>query len=144
MACRRRIASHVAVVAARLRPSPALPDQVQVQVFGLRDSRPTQRALRFFSDRSVPIYFVDIARKAMAVAELRRFTQRFGAAALIDRESPRCREAGLAYLSMDDDEAFDRLLADQQLLRLPLARQGAQLSVGVDEDAWGTWLVAQD
>jgi arsenate reductase-like glutaredoxin family protein len=46
----------------------------------------------------------------------------------------------MAYMSMDDEEVFGRLLANQRLLRLPLARQGAQLSVGIDEDAWRAWL----
>ena len=30
----------------------------------------------------------------------------------MDTESPRYREAGLAYLSMEDDQAFEKLLAD--------------------------------
>jgi arsenate reductase-like glutaredoxin family protein len=59
---------------------------------------------------------------------------------LIDHESPRYRELGLAYLSMSADEAFERVLADQRLLRLPLARAGDLLSVGVDEAAWRTWV----
>ena len=89
------------------------------------------------------VTFVDLARKPMAVAELRRFAQRFGASALIDRDSPRFRELGLAYLSMTEDEAFDKTLADQRLLNLPLARAGDRLSVGVDETAWQEWLSDQ-
>jgi arsenate reductase-like glutaredoxin family protein len=96
--------------------------------------------LRWFSERRVPVAFVDLARKSMAAGELRRFAQRFGASALIEKESSRYRELGLAYLSLDDDEAFDKALADQRLLRLPLARAGDRLSVGVDEAAWREWL----
>lgn len=72
----------------------------------------------------------------MALGELRRFSQKFGAAPLLDRESARYRETGIAYLSMDDDETFDRLHSDQRLLNLPLTRAGGQLSVGIDEEAW--------
>jgi arsenate reductase (glutaredoxin) len=99
--------------------------------------------LRFFSERRLPVAFVDLARKAMAVGELRRFAQQFGAKALLDTESARYRELGLAYLSMDDDGAFERLIADQRLLRLPLVRAGDKLSVGVDEAAWRGWLAAE-
>ena len=99
--------------------------------------------MRFFSERRVQVAFVDIARKPLAVTELRRFAQKFGAKALIDSESPRYSEKGMAYLVIDDAEAFDRLLADQRLLRLPLVRSGAQLAVGVDEDAWRTLLSAE-
>jgi arsenate reductase-like glutaredoxin family protein len=79
----------------------------------------------------------------MAPTELRRFAQRFGAAALMDRDSARYRDLGLAYLSMDEDGAFERVLANQGLLLLPLVRAGAQLAVGVDEDAWRSLVIAE-
>lgn len=80
----------------------------------------------------------------MAAGELRRFAQRHGAQALFDTESVRYRDAGLAYLSMTDDEAFERVLGDQRLLLLPLVRAAAHVSIGVDEDAWRAWLAATD
>jgi arsenate reductase-like glutaredoxin family protein len=80
----------------------------------------------------------------MAVAELRRFTQRFGANALFDSESVAYKDAGLGYLSMDEDQAFERLLADPKLIRLPLIRAGVDLSVGIDEAAWRRWVASQE
>jgi len=73
---------------------------------------------------------------------LRRFAQQFGSTNLLDVESPRYQEQGLAYLSMDDDQAFEKLLADPKLIRLPLIRAGADLSVGIDEAAWRRWVAA--
>jgi arsenate reductase-like glutaredoxin family protein len=61
---------------------------------------------------------------------------------LFDTESKQYRDTGLGYLSMDEDAAFERLLADNRLLMLPLVRAGSQLSVGVDEEAWRAWLAA--
>ena len=84
--------------------------------------------------------FVDVTRRPPAPAELRRFGDRFGADALLDHDSRAYKEAGLAYLRMDDAEIMTRLLADPSLLRLPLVRHGADLSVGVDEDTWRGWL----
>jgi arsenate reductase-like glutaredoxin family protein len=40
---------------------------------------------------------------------------------------------------MTDAEVLERLLAEPMLLRLPLVRHGARLSVGVDEEAWKAW-----
>ena len=80
----------------------------------------------------------------MAPAELRRFAERFGSPALIDRESKIYREAGLAYLSMDDETSFERVLADQRLLLLPLIRSGSQLAIGVDEKAWRDLVAAAE
>jgi len=63
-----------------------------------------------------------------------------GSSALFDKASREYRDAGLAYLSMDEEAAFGRLLADDRLLLLPLVRAGTQVSVGVDEEAWRSWL----
>jgi len=87
---------------------------------------------------------VDLARKPIAAGELRRFSQKFGARALFDTDSKEYRDAGLAYLSMDEDTAFERLLSDGRLLRLPLVRGGSFVSAGVDEKAWRDWLAAPD
>jgi arsenate reductase-like glutaredoxin family protein len=113
---------------------PAAP--AAVQLFGRRDSRATQRALRFFMERRVPVTFVDLAVRPPAVTELRRFSERLGARTLLDTESPLYRDSGLGYLKMDEREVFERVLADPRLLRLPLARFGPEVAVGVDEAAW--------
>lgn len=117
----------------------AAPQGPAVQLFGRKDSRPTQRALRFFKERRIPVTLVDIAVRPPAPTELRRFAQKLGAAALVDTQSVAYRDAGLAYLRMDDGELFERLLADVRLLRLPLARFGNEFAAGADESTWKTW-----
>jgi arsenate reductase-like glutaredoxin family protein len=113
-----------------------------VQIFGRKDSRPTQAALRFFRERRIEVSLVDIAARAPAPTELRRFAQRLGPRALLDVESKAYRDQGLGYLSMGDEEVLERLLADPRLLRLPLVRAGDRFSVGPDEAAWKAWLQA--
>ena len=76
----------------------------------------------------------------MALTELRRFAQRFGAAALVDQDSSAYHDAGIAYLRLDEDELLDRVHADQRLLRLPVVRAGDRLSVGLAESEWRGWL----
>ena len=109
-------------------------------MFGRKDSRETQKALRFFRERRQTVSFIDVAVRPPAPGELRRFAERFGAAALLDREGRLYREQGLGYLRMDDAQVLERIGADARLLRLPLVRYGARLSVGVDEHAWKGWL----
>lgn len=110
-----------------------------VQVFGRNDSQDTRRALRFFKERRVIVSFVDVTKRPPAPGELRRFSQRYGARALLDEASRAYRDAGLAYLRMTDDEVLERILADARLLRLPLVRFGQEVTVGADEAAWKTW-----
>lgn len=81
-----------------------------------------------------------MVQRPPAPAELRRFSQRFGALNLLDTNSKAYSSEGLAYMRLGDDEAFERLLSEPRLLRLPLVRAGSQLSVGVDEESWTRWL----
>ena len=111
-----------------------------VQVFGTPDSQSTRAALRFFKERRIEVHLVDVRRKPLAATELRRFVDRLGARALADEDSKAWRDAGLAYLRMDDAELTQRLLADQRLLRLPLIRLGNAVAAGRDEAAWKSLL----
>ena len=115
---------------------------VVVQVFGTPDSPATRAAQRFFKERRLEIHFVDVRRKPLAPAELRRFVDRLGARAVADQDSKAWRDAGLAYLRMDDAELTERLLTDQRLLRLPLVRVGNGVAAGKDESAWKALLAA--
>lgn len=113
-----------------------------IQVFGLDDSQGTRAALRFFRERRVEISYIDLRRRPLAPAELRRFVERLGARALVDPASGAYREAGLAHLVLTDDELADRLRADPRLLRLPLVRVDAGVAAGRDESAWKALLTA--
>ena len=90
------------------------------------------------------VNFVDLGAKQMAPAELRRFSDKFGAANLFDKSSRAYQDAGLGYLTMSGDAAYEKLLRDQRLIRLPLVRAGNRLSVGTAEDDWRAWLRAAD
>jgi arsenate reductase len=118
---------------------PAEP-RLAVQIFGFRDSRPTQQAIRFFRDRRVAVTFVDLAQRPLARGELQRFSQKFGAVNLLDKEGKAYRGGGLGYMRLDEADVFDRELSNHRLLNLPLVRSGNQLTVGVDEAAWRGWL----
>jgi arsenate reductase len=111
-----------------------------IQVFGLDDSSPTRAAQRFFRERRIVVSYVDLRKRRIAPAELRRFTDRLGARALLDETSKPYRDGGLGYLSMTDGEIVDRLLADQRLLRLPLVRHGNEVTAGREEARWAAWL----
>lgn len=113
-----------------------------MQIFGLKNSQATRAAERFFKERRMQIHFVDLAKKAMAPAEIKRFTDRFGLAALLDTEGKSWIDAGLKYLKVPDSEMLGRVERDPKLLRLPLIRGGNILSVGKDEDSWKAMLQA--
>ncbi len=112
---------------------------MEVQVFGIRNSADTRKALRFFAERRVKIHFVDLKERAASAGELRRFVQRFGVGALIDRQSRRFADLGLAAAHLSEERWLEKLVAEPLLLRMPLVRHGAQLTIGDAAPVWKEW-----
>ncbi len=114
---------------------------MEVQIFGVRKSSDTRKALRFFSERRVKTHFVDLNERAASLGELRRFAQKFGVGALIDSESPVFQELGLRHARMSDESWLSKLAEEPLLLKVPLVRLGNDLTVGLEEKTWKTWTV---
>ena len=112
---------------------------MEAQVFGTKKSADTRKVLRFFAERRVKVHFVDLAQRAASKGELNRFAQKFGVQSLIDRDSRRFAELGLAHSALSDERWLEKLVAEPLLLRQPLVRQGNHLTIGADEAAWKQW-----
>lgn len=113
---------------------------MKVQIFGTRSCQSTRKAERFFKERRVPIHFVDLKQKAASKGELRRFVQKFGTGALIDRDSRRFLSLGLPAAHHSDDRWLEIMAEEPGILVTPLVRNGNRLTAGLDEDAWRSWV----
>src|SRR5687768_7378210 len=112
---------------------------MEVQIFGIRKSADTRKALRFFSERRIKTHFVDLNERAASLGELRRFAQKFGVGALVDSNSTRFQDLGLRHARMSDETWLAKLADEPLLLKMPLVRSGNQFTIGLDEDAWKQW-----
>jgi arsenate reductase-like glutaredoxin family protein len=115
---------------------------LEVQIFGTKKSADTRKAMRFFSERRIRVHFVDLAERPAAVGELKRFAQKFGVDALIDRQGKRFADLGLGPARYSEERWLDQLALEPMLLRTPLVRYQHKLTIGVDEPAWKEWLAA--
>jgi arsenate reductase-like glutaredoxin family protein len=115
---------------------------VNVQVFGFTDDFDTKKALRFFSERRIAVHFVDLDERPASRGELRRFAEKLGAAALIDREGARFRALGLRVSGDAPERLVERALTEPRLLRTPLVRVGQRVSIGHAPDDWKKWLAS--
>jgi arsenate reductase-like glutaredoxin family protein len=106
---------------------------MEVQIFGVQKSADTRKALRFFAERRVKTHFVDLNKRAAALGELRRFAQKFGVNALIDKDARRYLELGLQHSRYSDDRWLE-MLADEP---------AHQVTIGLCEDEWAHWLEAR-
>jgi arsenate reductase len=113
---------------------------VDVQIFGLKKSADTRKALRFFAERRIKVHFVDLAERAASLGELRRFAQKFGVQALLDHAGRRFTDLGLHASRYSDDRWLEKLAEDPALLRIPLVRNQQQLTIGSAEETWKQWV----
>ena len=75
-----------------------------------------------------------------SLGELRRFAQKFGVNALVDRDSKRFDDLGLRYAQLSDERWLEKLSEEPLLLRLPLVRNGNQVLIGADENVMRSWM----
>jgi arsenate reductase len=112
---------------------------MEVQIFGTRKSSETRKALRFFAERRIQTHFVDLQERAASPGELRRFAQKFGVQALVDRGSRRFADLGLGAAQLSEERWLDKLVEEPLILRMPLVRQQQRLTVGDAEGTWREW-----
>ena len=116
---------------------------MNVQVFGFNDDFETGKALRFFAERRLPVHFVNLAERPASRGELRRFQEKLGAAALIDRDAPRFRALGLRVSGDSPERLVERALTEPRLLRVPLVRSAHRVTIGEAAAEWRTWVEAE-
>jgi arsenate reductase len=113
---------------------------MQVQIFGIKKSSDTRKAQRFFSERRIQVHFVDLKIRAASKGELRRFAQKFGVEALLDRDSHRFQDLGLQQAQLSEDRWLEKLMEEPMLLKMPLVRCENHVTIGVAEDVWKEWV----
>ena len=115
---------------------------MDVQIFGVKKSSETRKALRFFAERRIKTHFVDLAERAASRGELLRFAQQFGVAALVDETARRYAELGLRTARYGEERWLEILVDEPLLLKMPLVRRGNALTIGAAESKWKSWLTS--
>ncbi len=114
--------------------------KMEVQIFGVKKSADTRKALRFFAERRIKTHFVNLVERPASPGELKRFAQKFGVPALVDRNAKRFLELGLSHRRYSDDRWLQHLSDEPMLLRMPLVRCGSALTIGLAQAEWQGWL----
>jgi len=115
---------------------------MEVQIFGHKKDPATRAAQRFFAERRVKVHFVDFMDRWPSMGELKRFAQKFGVEALLDRDGKTFAERGLRTARYGDERWLAVLAEDPWILRVPLVRWQHKLTVGAAEPEWKGWVEA--
>jgi arsenate reductase-like glutaredoxin family protein len=116
---------------------------MNIQIFGFHDCQDTRKAQRFFAERRIAVHFVDLDERPASKGELRRFAERFGPAAVVDKESATYVAMGLRVALDSPQRLLERALTAPRLLRTPLIRNGAKVTIGHTPEEWRAWVDAE-
>lgn len=117
-----------------------------IQIFGTLKNFDVKTAQRWFSERRIPVQFVDLKEKEMSRGEfdsvVEAIAKQAGSRAdaieeMIDKKSK--DYASIAYL--DDSDKADKLFENQlKLMKQPICRNGKMAaSVGLAQKIWESW-----
>jgi arsenate reductase (glutaredoxin) len=110
---------------------------MNIQIFGRRDCSESRKAERWFKERKIPFQFIDLKEKGFSPKELEAVARPIGYENLLDRDSKRFKEKGLAFMS--PSRVPKVLLEDALLVRTPVIRNGASATLGYQPDTWKLW-----
>ena len=108
-----------------------------IQIFGTKKCKTTQKAVRFFKERSVSPHQVDLKEKGISAGELGNIARAVGEENLMDPESRAYKDKGLAYMEFDPQE---EILENPLLLKTPVVRNGREATVGYAPETWQAWI----
>lgn len=110
---------------------------MNIQIFGTKKCKETQKAERYFKERRIPFHFRDINEKGISKGELENITRVIPIEELIDRNGKQYQKRNLAYMVFNVEE---ELLNDSHLLKTPIVRNGRLVTVGYKPDVWKEWI----
>ncbi len=112
---------------------------MNIQIFGTKKCFDTKKAQRFFKERNIKFQFIDLKEKELSKGELRSVCQAVGGINEIIDENTKDRDSLALVKYISDDEKEEKLLANQQILKTPIVRNGKQATTGFQPEIWKTW-----
>lgn len=113
---------------------------MNIQIFGMKKSKDTQKAERFFKERRIPFHFRDLSEKGISKGELDNIKQAIPIEELIDREGKQFKKRGFEFMVFDIET---ELLEDPLLVKTPIVRNGRLATVGYRPEVWNEWIARE-
>lgn len=110
---------------------------MNIQIFGTKNCRETQKAIRFFKERRIQFHYRDLNEKCISKGELENICRVIPIDELIDKQGKQYKKRNLQFMVFDIGE---ELLNDSLLLKTPVVRNEKLATVGYSPDVWKEWL----
>lgn len=110
---------------------------MNIQIFGTKKCRDTQKAERFFRERRIAYHYRDLTEKGISKGELEKISAVIPVNDLIDQEGRQFQKRNLQFMKFNTEE---ELLNDPLLFKTPVVRNGKLVTVGYVPDTWNEWI----
>jgi len=110
---------------------------MNIQIFGTKKCKVSQKAERFFKERGIPYNFRNLTEKGISNGELENISRVISIDELLDKDSKQFRKRNLEFKVYDSNE---ELLNDPLLFKTPIVRNGRLATVGYKPDLWKEWI----
>ncbi len=112
---------------------------MNIQIFGTTKSFDTKKAERWFKERRIKYQFVDMKRYGLSGKEFDSVLRAVGGVdKLVDWEGKDPDLDLLRYLASETAKE-DKIYENQDLIRLPVVRNGKKATVGYAPEVWQQW-----
>lgn len=112
---------------------------MNIQIFGTKKSADTRKAERWFKERRIKYQLIDMKEKGMSKGEFTSVKQAVGGLdALIDPDAKDKDTLALLQYTAESGKE-EKLFENQQLIRLPIVRNGKKATIGYCPEVWDTW-----
>lgn len=112
---------------------------MNIQIFGTAKSFDTKKAERWFKERRIPYQFIDMKRYGLSGREFDTVLRAVGGVdKLVNWDGKDPALDLLRYLGSETAKE-DKVYENQDLIRLPVVRNGKNATVGYAPDIWKQW-----
>ena len=114
---------------------------MNIQIFGTKKNNDSKKAERYFKERGIRFQYIDMAEKGLSKGEFQSVLSAVGCiSALVDANAKDQETVQiLSYLSADD--AVQKVFENQQIMALPVVRNGKRATAGYQPDIWKSRIV---
>jgi len=109
---------------------------MNIQIFGAKKCRDTQKTERYFKERRIPYHFVDLNERGLSKGELEKIKAAVGLEKMLNRNNKEYARLNMQYIVHNREEM---MLLHPLLLNTPIVRNGAKATVGYCPDVWQEW-----
>ena len=97
-----------------------------------------QKAERYFKERRIPVQVMELKKHKLGERELQVMARAVGLENLLDRDDKKVKEHPACYCNIES-ALVAYILENPWLLKAPIVRDGAKVTVGYCPDVWDGW-----